>query len=162
MATLEDLSRLIAQDIKTRGLSSVGRLPAPAVAHVGELITAAAPYKGPWQDITELFDVTVASTRTGIRIRRHDDRIIYTFTALRLVGTAGTILPWGSLPVGYRPTWAQYGGLQSTTGVGALDITVNTGGGLVATGGTSSATYRGNFTVYTTAAPPTTHPGTIL
>ena len=140
-------------------LTPEGRLPSAAVAHVGELITAAAPYDGGWRDITALFDATVVSAVTGVRVRRYADRIEYTVNSLRLTGTAGTILAWGSLPVGYRPTWAQYGGLHSTTGVGALDITVNTGGGLVATGGTSSATYRGNFTVYTAAAPPATHPG---
>ena len=140
-------------------LTPEGRLPTAAVTHVGELITAAAPYNGGWRDITALFDATVVSAVTGVRVRRYADRIEYTVNSIRLTGTAGAFLPWGSLPVGYRPSWSQYGGLQSTTGVGALDITVNTGGGLVATGGTSSATYRGNFTVYTTAAPPTTHPG---
>ena len=140
-------------------LTPEGRLPSAAVTHVGELIATAAPYDGGWRDITALFDATVVSAVTGVRVRRYADRIEYTVNSIRLTGTAGTILAWGSLPVGYRPTWSQYGGLQSTTGVGALDITVNTGGGLVATGGTSSATYRGNFTVYTTAAPPTTHPG---
>lgn len=114
-----------------------------------------------WYDITALLDPEVVASASGVRVRRKDDEVQYTWVSLRLAGTAGTILPWGSLPVGYRPTWAQYGALQSTTGIGPLDLTVNTGGGLVATGGTASATYRGNFTVWTDAPQPTAHPGSV-
>lgn len=111
-----------------------------------------------WYDITALLDMDIVASASGVRVRRKDDQIQYSFSALRL-HSVGIILPWASLPIGYRPTWNQQGHLGITTGDMA-EVTVNTGGGLVVNGGQAGQTYRGNFTVWTAAQQPTSHPGT--
>lgn len=113
-----------------------------------------------WYDITALLDPAVVASASGFRVRRSGDRIEYSATALRLL-SSGIILPWGSLPSGYRPMWNQYTQLGTTTGA-AAEVTVNTGGGLVVNGAEAGQTYRGNFFVWSDAAQPTTHPGTEL
>jgi hypothetical protein len=110
-----------------------------------------------WRLIDELFQ-NVESVNS-IRVRRtNSGQIDYSFNGLKLSATGGIIVAWGSLPVGYRPNFAQYAGLQSTTGK-LLDLTLNVGGGIVFSGGVIGETYRGNFTVFTNQAMPTTHPG---
>lgn len=113
-----------------------------------------------WYDITALLDPAVVDSSSGFRVRRDEDRIEYSVTALRLL-SVGIILPWSSLPPGYRPAWSQYGQLGLPTGASA-EVTINTGGGLVVNGAELGQTYRGNFTVWTDAAQPTTHPGTVI
>lgn len=112
-----------------------------------------------WYDITALLDPAVVSSASGVRVRRKDDRIEYSFGNLRPSVNGGIILPWGVLPIGYRPTWNQYGALRWATGA-QCEITVNTGGGLVISGSQAGQQYHGNFIVWTDAAQPTTHPGT--
>lgn len=110
-----------------------------------------------WRDVTALLDSAVVASASGVMVRRVEDRIEWEVGSLRLAMGAGIILPWGSLPPGYRPTTSRYRMLPASTG-GGCEVTINTGGGLVINGGAASTTYRGGFSVATTAPHPSTHP----
>lgn len=113
-----------------------------------------------WYDITALLDPSIVTSASGVWVRRAGGGIEYSVASMRLA-SSGIILPWGTLPLGYRPTWNQYGHLGRSTGA-MIEVTVNTGGGLVVNGAEAGQTYRGNFTAWTSAAQPTTHPGTVV
>lgn len=110
-----------------------------------------------WFDISALLDPAVVSSSSGVRVRRTDDRIEYMIEQIRF-SQGGIFLTWASLPPGYRPHLNQYGRLGTSAGLSA-EITVNTGGGLVVGTVTPGQIHRGNFTVWTDTAQPTTHPG---
>lgn len=119
----------------------------------------ASPYNGGWRDVRSLLNEATVTGASAARVRRKEDRIDFEFHDLALTGS-GDIFLWGTLPPGYRPTRTQYRNLG--TSVGAMcDVAANTGGGLRTNGVPSSgATYRGGFSIWTEAAPPTAHPGT--